>query len=178
MSRKPGNGMATVGRIARAREIRGRFPRGRRKGARGFSLVEILIVAAIVATLASISLPIYASALNQARIAHAIAEIKNIDKEIFLFETRNGRLPLTLDELGRDDLVDPWGHPYEYLNFSTAKGKGGMRKDRFLVPLNSTYDLYSKGADGQSKPPLAPKVSWDDIIRANDGGYVGLASQF
>ncbi len=52
------------------------------------------------------------------------------------------------------------------------------RKDRFLVPINSDYDLYSKGKDGESKAPLSPKVSHDDIIRANDGAFVGLASEF
>jgi general secretion pathway protein G len=46
------------------------------------------------------------------------------------------------------------------------------------VPLNSDFDLYSKGRDGKSKPNLAAKVSYDDIIRANDGEYVGIASEY
>ena len=73
---------------------------------------------------------------------------------------------------------DPWGNPYQYLNFADTKGKGAMRKDRFLVPINSYFDLYSIGKDGQSVPPLTAKVSKDDIIWANDGDYVGLASQY
>jgi len=44
--------------------------------------------------------------------------------------------------------------------------------------LNSTYDLYSKGKDGQSKPPLTTKMSQDDILRANDGAFVDLAAMF
>jgi len=56
--------------------------------------------------------------------------------------------------------------------------KGKARKDKFLVPLNSTYDLYSKGKDGQSKLPLTAKASKDDIIRASDGAFIGLASEF
>jgi general secretion pathway protein G len=44
--------------------------------------------------------------------------------------------------------------------------------------LNSTYDLYSKRKDGQSSSPLTAKASRDDIIRANDGGYIGLASAY
>jgi general secretion pathway protein G len=58
------------------------------------------------------------------------------------------------------------------------KGNGQARKDRFLVPLNDDYDLYSMGKDGTSSPPLTAKVSQDDIIRANNGSYVGLASLF
>ena len=46
------------------------------------------------------------------------------------------------------------------------------------MPLNSLYDLYSIGKDGKSVPPLTAKASWDDIIMANDGGFVGLAKDF
>ncbi|MFQ5988854.1 MAG: hypothetical protein ACE5K9_02950 [Candidatus Methylomirabilales bacterium] len=53
-----------------------------------------------------------------------------------------------------------------------------MRKDQFLVPLNSDYDLYSKGKDGQSQPPLTAQARRDDIVRANDGGFVGLAPEY
>jgi len=55
---------------------------------------------------------------------------------------------------------------------------GQARKDRFLVPLNSDYDLYSAGKDGESRPPLSAQMSQDDIVRANDGAYIGLASQY
>jgi len=52
------------------------------------------------------------------------------------------------------------------------------RKDRFLVPLNSDYDLYSEGKDGESMAPLSAPQSQDDVVRANDGAYIGLASQY
>ena len=56
--------------------------------------------------------------------------------------------------------------------------QGKLRKDRFLVPVNSDYDLYSKGQDRKSSTPFTAKASQDDIVRANDGAYVGLASEF
>jgi len=59
---------------------------------------------------------------------------------------------------------------------NSAKGKA--RKDHSLVPLNTDYDLYSKGKDGQSRPPLPAPVSQDDVLRANNGGFIGLASTF
>jgi general secretion pathway protein G len=62
---------------------------------------------------------------------------------------------------------------------SSGGGGGGQpRKDRFLVPINSDYDLYSMGPDGASTPPLTAKASHDDIIRASDGAYVGVAENF
>jgi general secretion pathway protein G len=53
-----------------------------------------------------------------------------------------------------------------------------MRKDRNLVPINSEFDLYSKGKDGDSRPPLPAKPSRDDVLIARDGAYVGLAKDF
>ncbi len=52
------------------------------------------------------------------------------------------------------------------------------RKDRFLVPINSDFDLYSMGKDRESVAPLTAKKSHDDVVRANDGAFVGLASEF
>ena len=54
----------------------------------------------------------------------------------------------------------------------------GARKDRFLTPVNSDYDLYSVGIDGDSQAAFTAKVSRDDVVRANDGGFVGLAEDF
>lgn len=65
-----------------------------------------------------------------------------------------------------------------------GRGGGGRpaiamaRKDRFQVPINSDFDLYSMGPDGQSKPPLNTPVSRDDILRANDGAFYGIAEEF
>ena len=91
-------------------------------------------------------------------------------------------LPDSLDDIGWGNRLDPWGSPYQYLKFKRNKqGKvipGQARKDRFLVPLNSAYDLYSMGADGDSKGPLTAKASRDDVLRAGDGAFVGLASDF
>jgi general secretion pathway protein G len=52
------------------------------------------------------------------------------------------------------------------------------RKDRFQVPINSDFDLYSMGPDGQSMPTLNAPVSRDDILRANDGAFYGIAEEF
>lgn len=145
----------------------------------GLTFIELLIVTAIIATLAGIAIPLYADVAERARIIRAIADIKALEVDIVGFETSNQRLPSDLAEIGRDTHEDPWGNPYQYLNFAEmGKDKNKQRKDRFLHPLNSTYDLYSTGRDGQSQAPLTAKASQDDIIRANDGSYVGLASKY
>jgi len=152
--------------------------KGQRERGGGFTLVELLIVVAILGTLSGIAIPVYKNQMEKARIVRARAEIRILEKEITLYEIDSRDLPNTLEDIGRKGFLDPWGKKYKYLNFANVKGKGKMRKDRFLVPLNSDFDLYSKGRDGKSKPNLAAKVSYDDIIRANDGAFIGLASEY
>jgi general secretion pathway protein G len=145
---------------------------------RGFTLIELLIGLAIIATLLAIAIPNLMSALYQAKVAHAVGDITSIETDIIWYQSVNNQYPNDLATIGDDTILDPWGRPYQYLNHATAHGNGQFRKDRFLVPLNSDYDLYSMGADGQSVGPITASKSQDDIIRASNGSYVGLASQF
>ncbi|MFP3869905.1 MAG: prepilin-type N-terminal cleavage/methylation domain-containing protein [Syntrophobacteria bacterium] len=144
----------------------------------GFTLVELMVVIALIATLAIIGIPAYGEYIEKAQNTRAMVEIRLLEKEITLYELEEGALPDDLGDIGRAGLLDPWGNPYAYLNFANIKGKGMMRKDKFLVPLNSDYDLYSNGKDGQTETPLTAPVSYDDTIRANDGEYVGLAWKY
>jgi general secretion pathway protein G len=146
-------------------------------GQGGFSLVEVMIVIALIGTLMAIAVPNYIAYREKAKIAQAISDIRNIEKVITNFLVDNNRLPMSLAEIGLGGRQDPWGSPYQYRPVDgTPKGK--LRKDRFLVPVNSDFDLYSMGRDRASVPPFTAKASQDDIVRANDGGYVGLVSEF
>jgi general secretion pathway protein G len=133
---------------------------------------------AIISTVASIAIPDLLSAIDLARVARAVSEIHTLEDAITDYDVINGQYPDTLTDVGYGGYLDPWGNPYEYLNHATMRGNGQARKDRFLVPLNSDYDLYSVGKDGLSVSPITAKASQDDVIRASDGSYVGLASQF
>lgn len=158
-----------------------------RASARAFTLLEVMLVVAIAATLAAIAIPGYRGYVERARIASAISDIKNISTEIDLIAAdEDADLPVSLAELDNGGLLDPWGRPYRYLRIDSPPGPGGggggppgqPRKDRFLVPINSDYDLYSLGPDGQSVAPLTAAHSRDDIIRAADGAYIGPADRF
>ena len=151
---------------------------GRKERSAGFTLIELMVSIAILGTLVGIGIPAYTNYIYKARIAKAIGEISVLQKEIMAYEAVNETLPDDLNAIGRGELLDPWGNPYEYLNITTAMGLGGVRKDRFLVPLNTDFDLYSMGKDGESKAPLTAAASFDDILRANNGRYIGLASAF
>ena len=62
-----------------------------------------------------------------------------------------------------------------YQSFAAPQG---LAKGPQPVPINSSYDLFSQGKDGQSSPPLTASASRDDIVRANDGDFIGLASRY
>jgi len=53
-----------------------------------------------------------------------------------------------------------------------------VRKDHKLNPINSDYDLFSMGRNQKFKTQISNKDSLDDIIRANDGGFIGVAQDF
>ncbi len=155
------------------------FIRFKRAGA-GFTLVELISVIAIIAILSAITIPAYGVYITKAQIARTIAEIRMMEKEITIYLSDAGHLPDTLGDIGQGNLMDPWGHPYQYLNIADGgiKGKGKLRRDGAINPLNTDYDLYSMGKDGESKLPLNLKESLDDIVRARDGSFVGLAENF
>jgi general secretion pathway protein G len=136
----------------------------------------MLAVMAIMAALATLAFPALQDSVLRAKVARAIGDIRTIQTDL----DGQDSLPASLAAIGRDSVLDPWGHPYQYLRFdpATHTAPPGARRDRFLVPINSTYDLYSMGADGATQTALTSKSSQDDIIRANDGGFIGLAWQF
>ncbi len=144
----------------------------------GYSLIELLVVIALLATLIGVGIPLYTAYIEKARMTRAAEEISTLQKEIQMYKLSKKVLPHRLSDIRDSDLMDPYGRPYQYHNFTNADEKGKRRKDRFLVPLNTEYDLYSMGRDGQSEPPITGPKSHDDIVRANDGIYIGPASEF
>ncbi len=152
---------------------------------RAFTLVEVLLIVAIIGTLLALVIPSYTNLLEKSRANRAISDIAKISQKLDEFLTDHGALPETLNELLQHtkplNLTDPWGNPYEYLVIlgqDKSDIQGIWRKDRFMVPINSDYDLYSKGEDGESQAPLTAQASWDDVIRANDGAFIGLAHEY
>jgi general secretion pathway protein G len=136
-----------------------------------------MLTIAILAVLYAIAIPSYVSYQERADVTQAISEISSISLALDRYFASENTYPSTLAEI-HYELNDPWGNPYYYTNISSVKGKGKLRKDKNLVPINTDYDLYSAGKDGATVGPLTAKASRDDIIRANNGAYVGLAEGF
>jgi len=149
-----------------------------RKQPSGFTLIELVLIVVILAVLAAIAIPYYQDYKDRVNVAAAVSDIAAISTLISAYENDNRAFPNSLSDVGAGTKLDPWGNPYQYLNIASVQGKGKLRKDKSLNPINSDYDLYSMGKDGKSSTALTAKNSHDDVIRARDGKFVGFASAF
>ena len=124
----------------------------RRHFARGFTLVEIMVVVVIIGILGALVVPKLMGRTGESRVAAAKVDISTLMQALKLYKLDNQRLPST--DQGLQALIvrpsvapvpanwkayldklpnDPWGRPYQYLN-PGVKGE---------------IDVMSLGADGQ-----------------------------
>jgi general secretion pathway protein G len=119
-----------------------------RARARGFTLLEILVVLAIIGLIAAIAAPQVFKSLGGAKSDSARVQIESLSTAVDLYRLEVGKLPPDLEALvekpsGEDRWngpylrkrtipVDPWGNAFQY----RAPGE------------NADFDLYSLGADG------------------------------
>ena len=124
------------------------------RAARGFTLIEIMVVVVILGILAAVVVPRVMDRPDEARITKAKQDIRTLESALNLYRLDNFRYPTT--EQGLQALVerptsgpeasqyreggymdrlpqDPWGTPYQYLN----PGRHGE------------LDIFSYGADGR-----------------------------
>lgn len=145
---------------------------------RGFTIIELMMALTVLAVLVGLAVNGYGGYQQKARNKKAQEDIAALSVVIDAHYQDTGAYPADLAAIGRAGLADPWGNAYQYTDLSTLTGRARARKDHSPVPINSDYDLYSNGPDGDSAGPLTANASRDDIVRARNGQFIGPASQF
>lgn len=154
------------------------FSTAAKPGARGLTLVELVLVIGVMAVLLSIGGPAWQNYRSKLRVDQAKRDIIMISAGVERYWQDARAYPDSLADAGFGNQRDPWGNPYGYANLGNPQARGLARKDHSLVPINTDFDLYSMGPDGQTAPPLTAQMSRDDIVRANNGAFVGPAAEY
>jgi prepilin-type N-terminal cleavage/methylation domain-containing protein len=148
---------------------------------RGFTLVELIVVGAVLAILATMALPAYSDLKNRANISRCIAEIRGLEKDVIAFSTDAARYPNDLAEIKRDTQKDPWGNLYIYYKIPDDAHTGAYPEFSGGW-LNDDFDIYSMGTDGDTAHEIimlpAKNKSSDDIVRGASGAVVELGRQW
>ncbi len=126
--------------------------RSGRRGAWGFTLIEIMLVVTIIVVLMGAAIKLLTGNVEVAQEQRVMGDIQSISTQLKLYETMNYFLPSTQQgiqalvqrptnepvpkrwrQLLKEVPVDPWGMPYEY---------------RYPGRRNTTsFDLFSSGPD-------------------------------
>jgi general secretion pathway protein G len=136
---------------------------------RGFSLVELLIVCAVIGLIAAIAIPNLVNAIQRGRQSRTIGDLRGLATAVGMYQQDYAKFPLA-SSLGAVSEIEDSIRPY----MGTVSGIDGWRRTFLYQSDGDDYTLVSYGMNGTADQPWTqgPIHYFDDDLVVRGGSFM------
>ena len=136
---------------------------------RGFSLIELLIVTAVIGLIAAIAIPNLVNAIQRGRQSRTVGDMRGLATGIGMYQQDYAKFPLASSLVTLNSVAVAIA-PY----MGEIQGTDGWQRDFYYASDGDTYTLLSYGLNGVADTPwtIGPIHYFDDDLVIEGGAFV------